>query len=65
MPVVYIEGMLQIHGLNIKTQEELTVFENKIKQAVSAVAWASNPESLQIESDVDFETETKAGTFEG
>lgn len=64
MPVLYIEGTLQIHGLNIKTQEALTDLENKIKQAVLSVAWASNPDSLQIESDVDFETEIKAGNFD-
>jgi len=57
MSVVYIEGTLQISGLDIKTQAELTELEHKIKVAVLDI-------TQEFNSDVDFETNTKAGDFE-
>ena len=58
MAVVYISGELQIHGLNIKSQEELTEFENKIKQAIREIHL-----DLSFEDDVVFEADEKAGNF--
>lgn len=54
----YIGGFLEIHGLSIKTEEELREFIGKMKDAIRSFT------DNEADTDVDFELEETAGTFE-
>lgn len=69
MSVVYVQFELSVHGLNIKTQDELNALQAAIKNAVDAIHPGGRTDDrdgspLRLESDVEIELVESAGNFE-
>ena len=56
MPITYIGGTFALHGLEIKSEEELFQLVTKIRAAIREIHT-----TMRVESDVEFEIEEQAG----
>lgn len=62
MSVCYISGTLCIHGLELRTEDDLKQLHRAIVDAVFAACKPFRGR-LELSSDVDFDIDEKAGAF--